>query len=95
MGRTVPTLTRQLNETEAALQGFRRALRRNDQLLLDALLASARPHLAAITGSEMLLPFEAALLAMLLEQSRRVMLLEQEVQHLQQEIALLRQNHEG
>lgn len=90
MGRTVPTLTRQLNETEAALQGFRRALRRNDQILLDALLASARPHLAAMTTAETLLPFEAALLAMLLEQSRRVLLLEQEVQRLQQEIFFLR-----
>lgn len=94
MGRTVPTLTRQLNETEAALQGFRRALRRNDQILLDALLASARPHLAAITNAETLLPFEAALLAMLLEQSRRVFLLEQEVQRLQQEILLLRRDED-
>lgn len=93
MGRTVPTLTCQLNETEAMLQRFRRALRRGDQALLDGLLASAHRHLAAISAAGALLPFEAALLAMLLEQARQVAGLEQEIAVLQQEIARLR-NHE-
>ncbi|MFN7036840.1 MAG: hypothetical protein ACK4SN_10795 [Bellilinea sp.] len=90
MGRTVPTITRQLNETEAMLQGFRRALRRGDQTLLDGLLASAHRHLAAISASGALLPFEAALLAMLIEQARQIATLEEEVGILREELIRLR-----
>ncbi len=93
MGRTVPTLTTLLHDTEAMLQGFRRTLRRDDQELLDDLLASAHRHLSAIAASGSLLPFEAALLAMLLEQARRIVWLEQELTILQEEIARLR-DHE-
>jgi hypothetical protein len=90
MGRTVPTVTFQLNETEAMLQSFRRTLRRSDQALLDALLASARRHLAAISASGALLPFESALLAMLVEQARQIAALQQEVSLLQEELVRLR-----
>lgn len=90
MGRTVPTITSQLNETETMLQGFRRALRRGDQALLDGLLASARRHLAAISASGALLPFEAALLAMLIEQARQITALEEEVHILREELIRLR-----
>ncbi len=90
MGRTVPTITRQLNETEAMLQSFRRALRRGDQALLDRLLASARHHVAAISASGALIPFEAALLAMLIEQARQIAALEEEINILQEEVVRLR-----
>ncbi len=90
MGRTVPTITYQLNETEAMLQNFRRALRRGDQALLDGLLASARRHLPAISASGALLPFEVVLLAMLIEQARRIAELEDEIDILQEELVRLR-----
>lgn len=90
MGRTVPTVTRQLNETEAMLHSFRRTLRRSDQALLDGLMASARRHLAAISASGALLPFESALLAMLVEQARQIAALQQEVSILQEELVRLR-----
>lgn len=90
MGRTVPTITRQLNETETMLQSFRRTLRRTDQTLLDGLLASAYRHLAAVSASGALLPFEAALLAMLLEQARQVEQLSRQVTMLEEELARLR-----
>ncbi len=93
MGRTVPTLTQELNELETALQRFRRTLRRSDQELLDSLLASARRHLAAIAESGVLLPFEGVLLAMLLEQSRRLTRLEHEVADLRAELAAWRDPH--
>ena len=80
MGRTLPTITQQIAETEAMLSGFRRTLRRSDQYVLDGLLAAARRHIAAIGQSEALLPFEAALLAMLLEQSKEIALLHHEVE---------------
>ncbi len=82
MGRTLPTITQQITETEAMLRGFRRTLRRSDQYVLDGLLAAARRHIAAIGQAESLLPFEAALLAMLLEQSKEIARLQHEVEML-------------
>ncbi len=82
MGRTVSTITQLLNETEAGLSSFRRTLRRNDQYIFDGLLASARRHIAAIGQAESLLPFESALLAMLLEQAKEIAVLQQELDEL-------------
>ncbi len=82
MGRTVITITQQLNETEGMLSAFRRTLRRSDQYVFDGLFASARRHIAAISQAELLLPFEAALLAMLLEQAKDIAVLQQELDEL-------------
>ena len=82
MGRTLITITQLLNETEANLSAFRRTLRRSDQYVLDGLFAAARRHIAAIGQAESLLPFESALLAMLLEQSKEIAVLEQKVEEL-------------
>ena len=79
MGRTLPTITQQLNDTEAALARFRRTLRKSDQYIFDGLFAAARRHTAAISQAESLLPFEAALLAILLEQAREIAILRQKV----------------
>lgn len=82
MGRTLPTITQVLNEAEAMLARFRRALRKHDQYIFDGLFASARLHITAISQTESLLPFEAALLAMLLEQSKEIALLKNEIEQL-------------
>jgi hypothetical protein len=82
MGRTLVTITQLLNETEANLSAFRRTLRRSDQYIFDGLFAAARRHIAAIGQAESLLPFETALLAMLLEQSKEIAVLEQKVEEL-------------
>jgi hypothetical protein len=82
MGRTVTTITQQLNETESLLSPFRRTLRRSDQYVFDGLFASARRHIAAIGQAESLLPFESALLAMLLEQSKEIAVLHQKLEEL-------------
>jgi len=79
MGRTLPTITQQLSDTEAALSRFRRTLRRSDQYILDGLFAAARRHSAAISQTDALLPFEAALLAIVLEQAKELSVLRQEV----------------
>lgn len=84
MGRTVPTITQTLNDIEAQLRRFRHTLRRNDQRLLDDLLASAHRHIAAIAETQALLPFEGALLAILLEQARTIAQLEQRLIDLEQ-----------
>jgi hypothetical protein len=82
MGRTVITITQLLNETEADLSAFRRTLRRSDQYVFDGLFAAARRHIAAIGQAESLLPFESALLAMLLEQSKEIAVLQQKIEEL-------------
>ncbi|HAE58202.1 MAG TPA: hypothetical protein DCG54_01510, partial [Anaerolineae bacterium] len=58
MGRTLPTTTQQLNDTEAALARFRRTLRKSDQYIFDGLFAAARRHTVAISQIDALLPFE-------------------------------------
>ena len=86
MGRTVTTATQQLQETEAMLARFRRMLRRSDQYVLDGLFAQARLHISAISHTDALLPFEAALLAVLLEQAKQIATLEHEIAQLKGKI---------
>lgn len=76
MGRTLPSITSLLFQEEEAFHNFRRALRRTDQQALDDLFAAARQHLAATAFAAHALPFEAFLLAMLLEEHKRVLRLE-------------------
>ena len=80
MGRTLPTITQQLADTESALARFRRALRKSDQYIFDGLFAAARRHTAAISQTEALLPFEVALLAILLEQAKEIAVLRQKLE---------------
>lgn len=82
MGRTVSTITQLINETEASLSSFRRALRRSDQYIFDGVFASARQHITAIGQTDSLLPFEAVLLAILLEQAKEMAVLRQELDQL-------------
>ena len=82
MGRTVTTITQYLNETEALLSSFRRTLRKSDQYIFDGIFASARKHIAAISQSDALLPFEMILLAILLEQAKEIAALQHEIEQL-------------
>lgn len=86
MGRTLPTITQQFSETESAMAKFRRTLRRTDQFVFDGLFANARKHTAAISQTDSLLPFEGALLAMLLEQSKEITDLRSEIEILKTRI---------
>ena len=79
MGKTAITITQQLNETESMLAPFRRTLRRSDQYVFDGVMAAARRHIAAIGEVESLLPFQIALLAMLLEQAKEIAVLQQKL----------------
>jgi hypothetical protein len=73
MGRTTTSITQAFLEERAAFARFRRALRRQDQLVLDELFASAQKHLAAAAYASHALPFETFLLAMLLEEHKEVL----------------------
>lgn len=76
MGRTLQTTNQLILEEQDAFKNFRRALRKTDQEHFDALFAAARNHTVAISQANHALPFEAVLLAMLIEQSRRIAQLE-------------------
>jgi len=83
MGRTLPSITQAFLQEQQSLARFRRALRREDQLALDDLLADARQHLAEAAYASHLLPFEIMLLAMLVEEHKLVLRLRQQVETLQ------------
>lgn len=76
MGRTLASSTQQILNEQEALAKFRRALRREDQRALDDLFRAARYHVAAIGYTSHLLPFEAMLLAMLIEEHKCVLRLQ-------------------
>jgi len=80
MGRTLSTITQYLNETEASMALFRRALRRSDQYVFDGIFASARKHITAISQTDSLLPFETVLLAIVLEQAKEIAAIRHELE---------------
>ncbi len=77
MGRTIPSANQYLIQEQETFNRFKRALRRSDQLVLDELFTAARKHAAAMAYASHALPFEVALLAMLLEERKEVQRLRQ------------------
>lgn len=67
MGRTIASITQTWQEEEAALKRFKRALRKEDQILLDELLVMSRLHLAEASYASNLYPLDMYLIAILLE----------------------------
>jgi len=76
MGRTLPSITQAFLQEQESFNRFRRALRHEDQLAMDDLFAAARQHVAAAAYAAHPLPIETFLLAMLVEEHKRVMRLE-------------------
>jgi hypothetical protein len=76
MGRTLPTANQLILAEQQAFNDFRRALRLADQHHFDSLFAAARKHVAAVSQASHALPFEVVLLAMLVEQEKRIATLE-------------------
>lgn len=89
MGNVTPTITDLLHREEASLAKFRRALRREDQLVFDDLFVAAYKHRAAASYAGHLLPFETFLLAMQIEDHREVLYLRREVESLRAQIKTL------
>jgi hypothetical protein len=85
MGRTIPSANQYLIQEQDAFSRFRRALRRSDQLILDELFSAARKHAAAQAYAAHALPFEVALLSMLLEEHKEIARLRQMVEALSQQ----------
>src|SRR5713226_2667768 len=72
MGRTTQTMTQLVAQEEAYWGSFRRALRKEDQVIFDKLFAAARHHTAPAHYASHATPFDSMLLAMLLEAMKAV-----------------------
>ena len=86
MGRTLATANQILLDEQKAFSNFRRALRLSDQQAFDELFALARKHTAAISITAHALPFEAILLAMLVEEHSENRRLRQRIEALEQRL---------
>jgi hypothetical protein len=76
MGRTLPTIVQTLQAEEEAWKLFRRALRKEDQEAFDALWRFARYHAAPASMASRPMPFEAALMAMMVAVERQILEME-------------------
>lgn len=83
MGRTLATFTQLIEEERAAWQAFRRALRREDQEWFDALFRAAKYHVASGAYASKASPFEAMVVAMLIEAYKANAVLEKRVARLE------------
>ena len=86
MGNVTPTITDILHREEANLAKFRRALRREDQVVFDDLFVAAYKHRAAASYAGHLLPFETFLLAMQIEDHKEIMHLRREIKSLRKQL---------
>lgn len=68
MGRTVPTFNTYLQDEMDAWAPFRRALRAEHRPAFDRLMTHARRHTAEATSAARPIPFDAIVMAILLEQ---------------------------
>jgi hypothetical protein len=71
MGRTLPSTTQIAFDQIAELKPFYEALRRADQLILDAFFEAILQHRAAIGNATSLLPIEVMPFVILLEEHKR------------------------
>jgi hypothetical protein len=71
MGRSLPPASQLILSQLAELKPLYAALRRSDQLALDEIFALVQQHRAALANAANLLPLEALLVLVLLEEHKR------------------------
>ncbi len=76
----------ELNHEIASLARFRRALRKEDQEVLDDLLVRSQIHSSLASTTERLTPFEFLLLSMLLEQRKEVRRLQSQLEEISRRV---------
>ncbi len=72
MGRTVPTYRMHLEQVIRRWDNFRRALRREDRELFDAMMNKARMHSSASLFNVHMDPIESVFMSILLEQEKEI-----------------------
>lgn len=87
MGRTLPTFNTYLEQEIAQWAAFRRALRREDKAPFDRLFALAKRHMAEAAFAARPIPFDAVLMAILLEQQKDLEALDARLRLLEEQSA--------
>lgn len=77
MGRNLPSITQVFEEAKTYLVRFRRMLPRHEHWAIDELLACAHRHVPAVAYAGHPLPAVIFVLAMLVEQHKRIRRMEQ------------------
>jgi hypothetical protein len=80
MGRSLPPASQLILNQVAELKPMYGALRRSDQLALDEIFDLVQQHRAAVANAASLLPLEAVLVLVLLEEHKRATHLRKEFQ---------------
>ena len=80
MGRSLPPASQLILNQIAELKPIYGALRRSDQLALDAIFDLVQQHRAALANAANLLPLEALLVLVLLEEHKRLSHIQDELQ---------------
>jgi acyl carrier protein phosphodiesterase len=86
MGRTLETFTQKIDRIRSEWSLFRRALRREDQILLDTLFDHARLHAQASSYASPPDPFPAILLSVLIEERKARLAQEERIRALEQRL---------
>jgi len=86
MGRTLPTFTMLVNQALEEWGKFKRALRKEDQEILEMLFAHARYHAQAGAYLAPTDPFSAMLLSMLIEERKAHLALEKKFNELEAQL---------
>ncbi len=72
MGKTTPPMSGLLHKERSELGRYRRALRKEDQLVFDELWTYVTKHMMPCTQANHLLPLEIFLFTMLLEEHKEI-----------------------
>jgi hypothetical protein len=72
MGKTTPPMSGLMHKEMSELRRFRRALRKEDQLVFDSLWIHVTKHMMPCTQASHLLPLEIFLFTMLLEEHKEL-----------------------
>ena len=89
MGNVTPTITDLLHREQENLARFRRALRREDQVVFDSMFTAVYKHRAAAAQAGHLLPFETFLLSMQLENHKEILRLREEMESMRRRLERL------
>ncbi|HVF92142.1 MAG TPA: hypothetical protein VNH22_18905 [Blastocatellia bacterium] len=95
MGRTVLPFSQVLSEQQQRLSKFRRALRAEDQMALDALFEQARLHIQAAVFAANPDPAEAFFVSVMIENWKLIDSLETRLNDLEKQLKAMKANHGG
>jgi hypothetical protein len=96
MGRTLSTANQIILEEQREFADFRRALRKPEQAVFDELFANVKKYTPSISMAGHALPFEAVLLALLVDEELKIRALEETIHELRRNLdRLLAEQSDG